>query len=250
MKIEESQISLTSDIKKIGRHATDIQRLAIARRADKLTTDISAFISEGSAYLAADPSDETSSDSSDEEYYAEDENIMDDVGAQRPDRAKLPLPSTLGEAKCKLLGLHGLQEQELRLRAGQANDTLHEIRLALANKAVLFRTDVRHASSHATSSRAWGKVNAVEAAVSRYAAVYRRCRKAMVALGADETILNRYQLLKDKDLKVTAAASAPNARGRRNEILAWFWSIDVPRDTETSNWMSECRWSTWSRVHG
>ena len=82
MKIEKSQISLTSDIKKIGCHATDIQRLAIARRADRLTTDISAFISEGSAYHAADPSDRTASDSSDEEYYTEDENNMDDVGAQ------------------------------------------------------------------------------------------------------------------------------------------------------------------------
>ena len=35
-----------------------------------------------------------------------------------------------------------LMEQELRLWTGQANDTLHEIRLALADKAVLFRTDV------------------------------------------------------------------------------------------------------------
>ncbi|KAF8442797.1 hypothetical protein L210DRAFT_3396998 [Boletus edulis BED1] len=32
----------------------------------------------------------------------------------------------------------------------------------------------------------------------------------------------------------------PNARGHRNDKLAWFWSMDIPKDTEGSDWMSEC----------
>jgi hypothetical protein len=62
----------------------------------------------------------------------------------------------------------------------------------------------------------------------------------MINLGADEDICTRYQLLKDEDLKISAAATAPNSRGHRNDWLAWFWSMDVPRDTEADDWMSEC----------
>ncbi|KAF8430937.1 hypothetical protein L210DRAFT_3416879 [Boletus edulis BED1] len=28
--------------------------------------------------------------------------------------------------------------------------------------------------------------------------------------------------------------------GHQNNKLAWFWSMDIPKDTERSNWMSEC----------
>jgi hypothetical protein len=118
-----------------------------------------------------------------------------------------------------LLGAEGLLWQELRLHTGQANDAFHEVRIALANKAMLFRTDVHHASSYATTSRAWERVNAVDAVLSKHAAIYRRCRRAMVNLGVDEDVLTRYQLLKDAYLKITAAAATPNSRGNRNDRL-------------------------------
>ena len=63
----------------------------------------------------------------------------------------------------------------------------------------------------------------------------------MIQLEADEAMLSRYQALWDEDLKVNMAAAAPNARGLRNEKLAWFWGMDVPRDTEANDWMSECK---------
>ena len=44
----------------------------------------------------------------------------------------------------------------------------------------------------------------------------------------------------NEDLKVTTAAAGPNSRGHRNDTLAWFWSMDVPRDTEDNDWMSKC----------
>ncbi|KIK73880.1 hypothetical protein PAXRUDRAFT_177267, partial [Paxillus rubicundulus Ve08.2h10] len=68
----------------------------------------------------------------------------------------LPLPSALSVQRCQDDSLEWLAEQEMQLRTGQANDTLHELHLALVDKAMLFRTNVRHSSSQATSSRAWG----------------------------------------------------------------------------------------------
>ena len=126
-------------------------------------------------------------------------------------------------------------EQELRLRMGQANDMPHEIRLALAEKAVLFQTDVQHASSHQKTTRAWEKVTSVDGLLQRHASVYRRCRKAMMQLEADEAMLSRYRALWDEDLKVNMAAAALNARGLRNEKLAWFWGMDGRADTHQSN---------------
>ena len=62
----------------------------------------------------------------------------------------------------------------------------------------------------------------------------------MVALGAGPAILNWYQILQDTDLRVSTAVSDPNARGHWYNHLAWFWTMDIPQDTDTSDWMSEC----------
>lgn len=157
------------------------------------------------------------------------------------EHAVLMLPSTLGRDKCISCGLATLLDQEIKLRLGQANDALHELRLALVDKAILFRQEVRHAKSQSTKTRAWARVGGVQTVVVRHAAIYRRARRQLVSLGADAEILAKYRPLLDNDLKVTSAVADPNSRGERHSTLAWFWSIDIPGDTEVHNWMSECR---------
>ncbi|KIK72211.1 hypothetical protein PAXRUDRAFT_181145 [Paxillus rubicundulus Ve08.2h10] len=63
----------------------------------------------------------------------------------------------------------------------------------------------------------------------------------MVALEADKVLMEMYKLLVDQDLKVTTAISDPNGNVHRIKNLAWFWTMDIPRDTQESDWMSECR---------
>jgi len=142
---------------------------------------------------------------------------------------------------CHELGLIDLVEQELQLRQGQANDTLHEIRLGLADKVVLFLTEVRHGRNYVGTTRAWKKVADLDAMVKRYAAVYHHCRKQMVALEAEPRILDRYKVLSKKDLTVSTAVSDPNARGHHHDSLAWFWTMDILKDTDKNDWMSECK---------
>ncbi|KAF8834685.1 hypothetical protein BDN67DRAFT_1016247 [Paxillus ammoniavirescens] len=67
----------------------------------------------------------------------------------------------------------------------------------------------------------------------------------MVALEADEILLERYKLLIDQDLKVTTAISDPNGSVHHMENLAWFWTMDIPRDTQESDWMSEFYCINW-----
>ncbi|KAF9230334.1 hypothetical protein BU15DRAFT_57377 [Melanogaster broomeanus] len=70
----------------------------------------------------------------------------------------------------------------------------------------------------------------------------------MISLEADEETLSRYQVLEKEQLKVSTAVSDPNARGQRDAKLAWFWTMDVQRDTELNDWMSEFYRGHWLRA--
>ena len=94
----------------------------------------------------------------------------------------LPLPSYIGVDNCCQKGLQHLVDQELKLRQGQANDALHEIQLALADKSAIFQQDVRHTGNYNMATRAWKKVANMEMVINRYARVYQRCRQQMVAV--------------------------------------------------------------------
>jgi len=92
----------------------------------------------------------------------------------------------------------------------------------------------------------WGppmheKVADLDAIVKRYAVVYHCCRKQMVALEAKPRILDFYKVLAKKDLTVSTVVSDPNARGHCHDSLAWFWTMDIPKDTDKNDWMSECK---------
>ena len=240
LKVEESQIVLLLDARSIHSRTTESQRLDISRRRDRLQSQINGLLQTAAAFVGADW--DSGLDSRDNGDPGSDEDgIFVTVSPGNAEHAILPLPSYMGLPRCGELELNGLVEQELQLRQGQANDALHEIRLALTDKAILFCTEVRHGKSYAVTTHAWKKVSDLDTLVKRYSAVYNQCQKQMVALGADQSILDRYQMLNKKDLTVSTAVSDPNARGHRHDSLAWFWTMDIPKDTNKNDWMSECK---------
>jgi hypothetical protein len=129
--------------------------------------------------------------------------------------------------------------QEIELRKGQANDALHQIRIALAQKSFAYRTSVRNADSQQKKTRAWDGITTLEATVRHHVAVYRQSRAAMVNLGADDATLGRYQVLKHEDLKVSTAVIDVRMPSRTQSTLAWFWTMDVQGDTSSNTWMAE-----------
>ncbi|KAI6138196.1 hypothetical protein BKA82DRAFT_4518660 [Pisolithus tinctorius] len=98
------------------------------------------------------------------------------------------------------------------------------------------------------TTRAWGQISNAEAMVQRHAAIYRQCRKQLIALGAGEDILGKYQELNRADLTVSATIADPNARGHRDDTLAWFWTMDLPRDSAMNDRMSEFYRVNWLRT--
>lgn len=254
LRIEEAQITLRLQLRQLGPHPTEAQQLPIARKRDQIQSHISKFHAEANAFIG-NASDVDDAGEEYPEYTVWSDGDINDEGDEDgtsglnggssiaegyAEDLSLPLPSVLGAQRRHSKSLEELAAQELQLRIGQANDALHELRVALIDKAMLFRTEVRHSKSQATTTRAWAKVSTVQKIVSRYAAIYRRARQQMVTLGAEPNQLSRYKPLTPGDLKASSAIADPNSRGQRNSNLAWFWSMDIPGDTRVDHWMSEC----------
>ena len=237
----EAQIMLAIDARQANTSGMENQQLSIARQWDQLQSQLDGLVVSAARFLSEDWEDEMLTETASDipqDYEIENPFVLPTQG-----NAELilpPLPSYIGVDWLQELGLETLVDQELSLRQGQANDCLHKIRLALADKSMIFRQDVRHARNYNLTTQAWGQIASMNLTLNRHASLYRWCHWQMAALGADADILIRYQELHASDLSVTTAISNPNARGHRDDRLAWFWTMSVPCDTDRNNWMSEC----------
>ncbi|KAG1785726.1 uncharacterized protein HD556DRAFT_1420071 [Suillus plorans] len=236
LAIEEAQIALL----------IETQRLDIARQRDRLQGQIDGFARSALTHLG-------------EGFDADDEpedlnvDILDDLDddpadftetshtwTNSPELTVIPLPSNLGVDRCRRCMAEDLIPLEMSLREGQANDALHNLRIYLCNKAILFRTTVRQAKSQALKTRAWSQVTSVQQAVSLHASIYTKTRKQMMKLEAGQDQLQKYKPLLREQLKISTAVGDPNARGQRNESLAWFWSVEVDLGGPDQSWNEEC----------
>ncbi|KAG1894251.1 uncharacterized protein F5891DRAFT_1195384 [Suillus fuscotomentosus] len=225
--IEELQISLLIDIRRLGKHSTKMQRLEILLifredfGLDDNIRDLEVeFIddSEGEGDMF------TESD--------HDSNHVPQCNFFHPEKVVIPLPLNIGIKRCTELGVIHLVGQEVALWEGQANDTLQAIQVLLADKAVLFCTTVHPAKSQAKSTRAWTQVHSVERVIKRQTMIYSKCRAQLGNLQA-HNLLEKYLRMERSHLKATAAVASPNAWGQRNTMLPWFWSLDVQGDSGT-----------------
>ncbi|KAJ8583715.1 hypothetical protein M405DRAFT_748213 [Rhizopogon salebrosus TDB-379] len=69
----------------------------------------------------------------------------------------------------------------------------------------------------------------------------------MISLGIEADVIAKYKPLTQEHLKVSAAIAEPNARGQRNDMLAWFWSANSTGTSEENDWMNEFYRVHWLR---
>ena len=100
---------------------------------------------------------------------------MDDLN---PEDIPIPLPSSLGWGWCAKQHVTSLAVKEARLRYAQASEAIHRIRLALGFKSALFRTQVRHARTQKTKTRAWSAVQGADTTVQEHACIYSMAQDA------------------------------------------------------------------------
>ncbi|EGO21549.1 hypothetical protein SERLADRAFT_410165 [Serpula lacrymans var. lacrymans S7.9] len=200
-------------------------------------------------------SDTAANPNSNEDNNAKDINLFDlsgsfDGGNEPIERRKLVLPSNLGKGTCKIEGLHHLVSQELTLREGQANYTLHQICILLGQKFFLFRMKVRAAwgSLSEKKLKAWAEVTHMEANIKVHSAIYKRAQHVTISLGCWAEIFKKYQELKPDYLRISTQLMNPNATGLHNTALPWFWSMDLKGDTSQQTCIFESYQVHWLRA--
>ncbi|KIK72871.1 hypothetical protein PAXRUDRAFT_179751, partial [Paxillus rubicundulus Ve08.2h10] len=161
LAIKESAIHVMKDKRSLKSTATDIQKLVVFRRMDRLSSDISKFIDAATAYMgsAIEDHDDTTTDEAESEWEEQNNDPHSNLPLPFIHIPALPLPSSLGCRNCNEHGLAALADLELQLRIRQANDALQSIHFTLADQAVLFRTEVCQASNQSANTCTWGKVH-------------------------------------------------------------------------------------------
>ena len=245
---------LRSDMQKLSQHATALEKSSIEDKRRKLEARLDHFNQKAEEFIGENAEedldilpqftgwkdgDEEENDIS-EEFLHDWEEVDEEENSEKPETVPIYMPSSLKQDDIQRLGLGMLASQELELRKGQANDCLQSLRLALGHKAVLYRTKVRMAKSSVDKTRAWDNIKATTTKVNKHVRAYRRARRALKHLGADEATLARFQDLQAKHLKISADIIEENRVGQRSDTLPWFWRLDGQNADQHDTWMQEC----------
>jgi hypothetical protein len=147
------------------------QKNDLLDRSRKLEARISAYEQRISVIMRLDDETLWSTEvGKDRELDLSQEDSSDDVLARYPDgwftpeRHSITLPSALAPGEVDRQSLQSIATIEAELRKGQVMDALEGLQLALGEKSLCFRSDVRNANRQRTTNRAWDKVHKYDAA--------------------------------------------------------------------------------------
>lgn len=237
-----------------GRNPSLDEKEELRERRETLQKKVNAFQQQGIRFVPLDaitalaPSQAASdSGESDEEGFFLDSELEweeDEEVEVSVERVRLGLPSSFSMVERTQMGLGRLGEIEIQLREGQANDALEALRAGLAEKSLRFRTEVKPAKGQKTATRAWDSIHRADKQIRIAVRSYRLARSAMEELGAGRHLLNQYQEIKKKDLKMSRDIVEENRVGQRSSELAWFWRLDRKWDTNRGQFLKECELST------
>lgn len=254
--------SLRSNLQKMSKHVTTLEQTSIEDKRRKLEGRLNHFHEKAQEFIGGnaeehpdilpqftgwkkgDDADNKNEEALDKEALDEEkfwEEVDDEENSENPETTPIYMPSSLKQEDIQRLQLRTLAAQELELRKGQASDCLQSLRMALGHRAILYRTKVRNAKSTVDKTRAWDNVKAMTVKVSKHARAYRRARKALEHLGADNATLTQYQELQSKHLQVNKDITEENRVGQRSDVLPWFWRLDSHNAEQHDTWTQECK---------
>jgi hypothetical protein len=68
---------------------------------------------------------------------------------------------------------------------------------------------------------------------------YRQARRALVNLGGNADILDRFKVLRQEDIKMSGDMLEENRVGQRSHKLPWIWRMKDRNNTGDNDWMQE-----------
>jgi hypothetical protein len=153
-----------------------------------------------------------------------------------PERIPLHLPSSH-----LTTSHHPFHQAELDLRVKQATRYLAALRDAIAQKSFQYSHVMRSAPTKGVRTRSRSAIIYISDQISQYSRVYCRARAAMVRLGADERMLNKFKLLSKDDVKASTAILDPNIPGSSTIRLSWIWETGPGISGSAPDAMRECK---------
>lgn len=245
-----NRLSIIKFASTIGKRATARERASLLERRRRLTVRINAFNRKAEGFLKLDADVRWSTSAGKVGHRAVDPSLDVSDSDENPEcdidieTKMLPMPSSLAPGELQRLDLVDLGAKEDALRRGQINDALEGLRLALGEKSLLFRKEIRNAKSQRTTTKAWDKVNKQDDAARKYRAAYNRARNALTRLGLDQDYLKTLHNITEDDMKMSGDITEENRVGQRSDVLAWFWRLGSSPDTDenVSDGMKECQY--------
>lgn len=129
---------------------------------------------------------------------------------------------------------------ELKLRMSQADKTLQLLRDTIADKSFQYSHVIRVAPRKGVLTRARAAINKMNGLITYYSRVYGQCRAAMLRLGADDNLLDKYRILQKDDVKSSTAILNPNEPGSTRMKLSWIWKTLPGGDESQPDILREC----------
>lgn len=243
-------MSLRRHIKSLGRRLSTAQKTDLLNQRQRLESHITSFeqrmiallnISEDTEWITNAGKSRATDDSGDESSDL-DANTLPEV-SMTPELDMLCLPSSLAPGEVQRNSLDSIAMVEAELRQGQINDSLQGLRLALGEKSLSFRADVRNADSQRTSQRAWDNVHKHDADARKHRNMYSHARAALSRLGYFPEFLSTLHNITEQDMKLSGDVTEENRYGQRSDTLAWFWHLNdgLSAEDPLSPHMRECK---------
>ncbi|KAJ7500344.1 hypothetical protein B0H11DRAFT_1714858 [Mycena galericulata] len=249
LQLEDQQRILSFDVVAMGLHPTDGQRRAMIERTSKLRRKVFAWIEVQTRFL---PGLQNVQELEDEARarVAETQPIP---GVSVSD-IKLWLPSAIAGADGGTIEDVTINDDvyihEYRLRVGQAEEALHEVRRLLLVRTHLYHLKDTHSRGVRENMRSQDKIAALNDQIRRTAAQYRVARSALEVLGPKVkrkewawTLLE----LKEDDVRGLPQSKAKKPRAERE--ISWIWvARGVQYDPGDDAAMNEAVRIEWAKV--
>ena len=254
--IENFRHSLRADIHAAKRNPSLVEKERFQERRELLQEKVRTFQQRGAGFVPLDTTTapapgqvstvaSDSGESDEEGFFLDNESEWEeDEDVEVPiEWVRLGLPSSFSLAERTKMGMGHLRGIEMELREGQANDALEALRAGLAEKSLRFRTEVKPAKSQKTANKAWDSIHRADIQIKAAVRSYRLARNALEGLGARKQLLDQYQEIQKKDLKMSRDIVEENRVGQRSSELAWFWRLDQKLDGNRGEFLKECKLS-------
>jgi hypothetical protein len=236
--------SLVAFIRKQGKAPSVTQRKEIAKKRERLRTQVDRFHDKAEAlfpmldaydvlFQQIPYGDDVISDAEDD-----DPQTVPVVAQGDVEKMELLLPSTFpGELAQEL---QAAAKKEIELRIAQAQEALEGVRREICHKSYIYRTDVRLATNKKGKTRGYAALHSADHNLRHHIRVYRLAKWSLEHLNVPSALLSQFHELLEADIQPLKAIYKPNASGESMVPVPWIWKLSIMEGTD-SEYLNECK---------